>query len=217
MSSLSINRSALAVYNAIIESLIEKNLAYKAYETPQELDALRKSAEREKRSFIYRRRPLTDQQIHAYEAEGRKSVVRFATPVKDYHFDDAILGPNQGVTADQVQDFVIRKSDSMPTYHFAVVVDDAEMKVTHVLRGQEHTLNTVNHIALQAALGYPRPIFAHLPIIQNIDGSKMGKRDRDKKIRERTSAAVASRTQKKAAPEIAGASVACGLRVWKSG
>src|SRR5438067_6168509 len=72
----------------------------------------------------------------------------------------------------------------MPIYHFAVVVDDAEMKITHILRGQEHTKNTFNHIALQEALGYARPIYGHLPIIQNMDGSKMGKRDRDKKIRQ---------------------------------
>jgi glutamyl-tRNA synthetase len=104
-------------------------------------------------------------------------------PVKAYHFDDAVLGPDQGVGPSQVQDFVIRKSDGMPTYHFAVVIDDAEMGVTHVLRGQEHLLNTVNHIALQEALGYPRPTYAHLPVILNTDGSKMSKRDRDKKIR----------------------------------
>jgi glutamyl/glutaminyl-tRNA synthetase len=78
---------------------------------------------------------------------------------------------------------VIRKTDGMPTYHFAVVVDDAEMGITHILRGQEHLLNTVNHIALQEALAYPRPIYGHLPVILNTDGSKMGKRDRDKKIR----------------------------------
>jgi len=110
-------------------------------------------------------------------------VVRFKMPVKEYRFDDAVLGPGQGVAADQVQDFVIRKSDGMPTYHFAVVVDDAEMGITHILRGQEHTKNTFNHIALQEALDYPRPTYGHLPIIQNLDGSKMGKRDRDKKIR----------------------------------
>ena len=72
----------------------------------------------------------------------------------------------------------------MPTYHFAVVVDDAAMGITHVLRGQEHLLNTVNHIALMEALGYQRPIFAHLPVILKTDGSKMGKRDRDKAVRE---------------------------------
>src|SRR5205814_6465354 len=127
-----------------------------------------------------------DQQIRQFESERRPHVVRFATPVKDYHFDDAVLGPGQGVSATQVQDFVIRKSDGMPTYHFAVVVDDAEMGVTHVLRGQEHLLNTVNHVALQEALGYARPVYAHLPIILAGDsGAKLSKRARDQKIRQR--------------------------------
>jgi glutamyl-tRNA synthetase len=104
-------------------------------------------------------------------------------PVKEYSFRDVILDKDVTVGPDQVQDFVIRKSDGMPTYHFAVVVDDAEMGVTHILRGQEHLLNTINHIALQEALGYPRPTYGHLPIIMNPDGSKMSKRDRDKKVR----------------------------------
>jgi glutamyl/glutaminyl-tRNA synthetase len=176
----------LAVYNAIIDRLISQGLAYKAYETAEELDALRKKAEQTKRQYRYTRPQLTDEQIRQYEAEGRPHVVRFDMEVKDYKFDDAVLGPNQGVSANEVQDFVIRKSDGMPTYHFAVVVDDQEMNVTHILRGQEHLLNTVNHIALQEALGYRRPIYAHLPIILNMDGSKMGKRDRDKKIRQRS-------------------------------
>jgi len=188
-------------YDAIIDSLIAKNLAYKAYETPEELDAMRKAAEREKRSFLYRHRDISADQLRQYESEGRKHVVRFATPVKEYRFDDIILGPGQGVAADQVQDFVIRKSDGMPTYHFAVVVDDAEMGVTHVMRGQEHLLNTVNHIALQEALGYARPAFGHLPIIQNLDGSKMSKRDRDKKIRERVQLYI--KNTKKPTAEIA--------------
>ncbi len=173
----------LPIYNAIIDDLIKQGKAYKAYETSEELDAQRKLAEKEKRSFIYRRPTLTDEQVRQYESENRPHVVRFAMPIKDYKFDDVVLGPNQGVAAQQVQDFVIRKSDGMPTYHFAVVVDDAEMGITHVLRGQEHLLNTVNHIALQEALGYPRPAYGHLPIILNTDKSKMGKRDRDKKVR----------------------------------
>ena len=105
-------------------------------------------------------------------------------PVKEYRFGDVVLGKEIVLAPQQVQDFVIRKADGMPTYHFGVVVDDAEMKITHVLRGQEHTLNTFNHIALQEALGYARPIYAHLPVILNTDGSKMSKRDRDKKIRQ---------------------------------
>jgi glutamyl-tRNA synthetase len=160
-----------------------RGLAYKAYETAEELDSQRKQAERSKRQYRYRRPQWTSEQIAKFESEGRAHVVRFAMPVKDYRFDDAVLGANQGVGQGEVQDFVIRKSDGMPTYHFGVVVDDAESGVTHILRGQEHLLNTVNHIALQEALGYSRPVYAHLPVILNVDGSKMGKRDRDKKVR----------------------------------
>ncbi len=86
-------------------------------------------------------------------------------PVKEYRFHDLTLGKEVVQTPYEVQDFVIRKGDGMPTYHFGVVVDDAEMGVTHVLRGLEHLLNTVNHIALQEALGYPRPIYAHLSVM----------------------------------------------------
>jgi glutamyl/glutaminyl-tRNA synthetase len=171
------------IYNRIVEDLISRGLAYKAYEKPEELDAQRKIAERAKRPYIYRRPSLTAEQIQKLESEGRASVVRFAMPVKEYRFTDVVLGKEIVLAASQVQDFIIRKTDGMPTFHFAVVVDDAEMGITHILRGQEHLLNTVNHIALQEALGYPRPIYGHLPVILNTDGSKMSKRDRDKKIR----------------------------------
>src|SRR5690242_17768665 len=79
------------VYNAIIDSLIQRGLAYKAYDTPQELDALRREAEKQKRQFIYRRRELSDDQIRGLEAGGRPAVVRFAMPVKEYRFHDAVL------------------------------------------------------------------------------------------------------------------------------
>jgi glutamyl-tRNA synthetase len=173
----------LHVYNALIEQLIGRGMAYKAYETPGELDAQRKIAERAKRAYVYRRPTLSEEQIRNFEAEGRASVVRFAMPVREYRYRDVVLGKEIVLGASQVQDFVIRKTDGMPTYHFAVVVDDAEMGITHILRGQEHLLNTVNHIALQEALGYAPPTYGHLPVILNTDGSKMGKRDRDKKVR----------------------------------
>ena len=177
----------LDLYNHLIAGLIARNMAYKAYETPEELAALRAIAEKSKRNFIYKRPALTDEQTRRFESESRPHVVRFAMPIQDFRFDDAVLGASQGVAANQVQDFVIRKSDGMPTYHFAVVVDDADMGITHVLRGQEHLLNTVNHIALQEALGYNRPVYAHLPVILAQEtGEKLSKRDRDRKIRQRT-------------------------------
>ncbi|MCY2951308.1 MAG: glutamate--tRNA ligase [Planctomycetota bacterium] len=175
----------LDIYNAIIANLISRNLAYEAWETTQELTALRAQAEKQKRSFIYRRPQYTADQISGFKSENRTSVIRLAMPVKEYRFRDQVLAKEVVLPAEEAQDFVIRKADGMPTYHFAVVVDDAAMNVSHILRGQEHLKNTFNHLALQEALNYPRPTYAHLTTIQNLDGSKMGKRDRDKKIRQR--------------------------------
>ncbi len=144
---------------------------------------MRRQAEAQKRAFIYRRRPVSPQQAAAYEAEGREAVVRFVMEPREYRFRDLVLDKEIVMAPEEAQDFIIRKADGMPTYHFAVVVDDAFMGVTHVLRGQEHVKNTFYHVVLQDALGYARPVYGHLPIIMNLDGSKMGKRDRDKKIR----------------------------------
>ncbi len=107
-------------------------------------------------------------------------------PVKEYRFRDEVLGKEVVQSGYESQDFVIRKTDGMPTYHFGVVVDDAEMGVTHVLRGLEHLKNTFNHMALQEALGYARPIYAHLSVMLNPEnGEKLSKRDRDRRIRKR--------------------------------
>jgi glutamyl/glutaminyl-tRNA synthetase len=174
----------VAIYNQIIDNLIARGLAYKAYESNEEMDAMRKEAEKAKRQFVYRLGPVSAEIAARFEAQGRVPVVRFIMPVKEYRFTDEVLG-EIALPADEADHFVIRKSDGMPTYHFAVVVDDADMQITHVLRGQEHTKNTFRHIALQEALGYSRPAYAHLTTIQNPDGSKMGKRDRDKAVRQR--------------------------------
>jgi glutamyl-tRNA synthetase len=180
----------VAVYDKIIADLTARGLAYEAFDSPEELEAQRRAAETAKRSFTYRRRKLSDAEIARFRSENRPSVIRFAMPVKEYRFRDEVLDKQIVFPAEEAQDFVIRKADGMPTYHFAVVVDDAEMNVTHVLRGQEHLKNTFYHIALQEALGYPRPLYGHLPIIMNIDGSKMSKRDRDKAIRRAAKQAI---------------------------
>ncbi len=173
------------VYNKLFDDLIARGLAYEAWESREELANQRKQAEAAKRPFLYKRPSYTDEQLAQFKGEGREPVLRFKMDEsKDYYFEDAVLGPKQGVDRRQVQDFVIRKADGMPTYHFAVVVDDHAMGITHVLRGQEHLLNTCQHIALMDALGYDRPTFAHLPVILKTDGSKMGKRDRDKLIKQ---------------------------------
>jgi glutamyl-tRNA synthetase len=97
-------------------------------------------------------------------------------------FHDQVRGDVE-IDAGALDDFVIRKADGFPTYHLAVVVDDTLMGVTHVIRGDEHLNNTFRHLVLQEALGVPRPVYAHLSVITNPDGSKMSKRDKDKALR----------------------------------
>ncbi len=176
----------LGLYNKLIDGLIADGKAYEAWETTAELDNMREQAKRAKRPFLYRRPTYTADHLQKFKDEGRTPVVRFSMPVKEYRFHDLTLGKEVVQTPYEVQDFVIRKGDGMPTYHFGVVVDDADMGVTHVLRGLEHLLNTVNHIALQDALGYPRPIYAHLSVMLAPEtGEKLSKRDGDKRIRKR--------------------------------
>jgi len=116
---------------------------------------------------------------YAYEDGG---AIRFRMN-SDVAFDDAVYGHIE-VKARELEDFVIRKADGFPTFHLAVVVDDALMNVTHVIRGQEHLTNTTKHVALQDAFAYARPVFTHTPTILNPDGSKMSKRDKAKAARE---------------------------------
>jgi glutamyl-tRNA synthetase len=191
----------LAIYNKLIDQLIEQGKAYEAWESPAELDFMRQQAQRAKRPFIYRKPTYMPDLLKRFKDEGRTPVIRFAMPVKEYRFHDITLGKDVVQTQHEVQDFVIRKGDGMPTYHFGVVVDDAEMGITHVLRGLEHLLNTVNHIGLQEALGYPRPIYAHLSVMLNPEtGEKLSKRDRDRRIRKRVQEWM--RSTKKTADEV---------------
>ena len=175
----------LAIYDEQIARLIADGSAYRAFETPEELDEQRRIARERKETYRYDRasRDLDDAAITRYLEEGKPHVVRlYVADDTVIEVRDEILGELR-VTAADIDDFVIRKADGYPTYHFAVVVDDELMGVTHVLRAQEHLNNTPKHVALQRALGYRTPVYAHIPIISNADGSKMSKRDKDKALR----------------------------------
>ncbi|MFQ5491389.1 MAG: glutamate--tRNA ligase [Phycisphaerae bacterium] len=167
----------LDVYRRHCDDLIERGLAYYALETPDELNARRESARAQKKVYRYQRPdplPTPDQAAAARDA-GKPITVRFMVPDEELTITDQILGDVR-LAGTELEDFVIQKSDGWPTYHFACVVDDALMKINLVLRGQEHLINTPKHVALQRALGFDTPRYAHLPIICNMDGSKMSKR-----------------------------------------
>lgn len=174
----------LALYNREIERLMREEKAYAAFDTPEELDAKRKAAVARKEAYRYDRAALKipKQERDARVKAGEPHVVRFLCPDDEVLVIDEVLGEVR-VQAGEVDDFVIRKADGFPTYHFAVVVDDELMGVTHVLRGQEHLYNTPKHVALQKALGYRTPKYAHMPLIFNMEGAKMSKRERDQAAR----------------------------------
>lgn len=175
----------LETYQEHVRRLLDGGQAYYAMETAEELQAMREEARKtQQRGFRYPRPKHFPSESDAQKArdEGRPVVVRFKMPERDFVVSDQILGSVE-IGAAELSDFVIVKADGWPTYHFAVVIDDAAMQITHVLRGQEHLMNTPNHMALQEAFGYPVPAYAHLPIIFNMDGSKMSKREKDKVVR----------------------------------
>ena len=175
----------LDIYRKYCDQLLASGRAYECFKTPAQLTAERDAAKAEKRDYRYDGSDMiaaTKQQKEAWKAEGKPSVIRFRTSGDDVVVNDQVLG-DVVVKAEQLEDFVIFKGDGFPTYHFAVVVDDALMGVTHVIRAQEHLSNTPKHVALQDALGIKRPAYAHLPLIFNSDGSKMSKRDKAKAAR----------------------------------
>ena len=180
----------LDLYNSYVDQLLSEGKAYQAWETREELGAMRREAEGAKRTFLYRQREYTAEQLEQYREEGRKPTIRLKAPDHDVTVHDAILG-DVTVKSDELDDIVIRKADGYPTYHFAVVVDDHHMKIDLILRGQEHLKNTHKHVGIYEALGWEPVQAGHLPIIFSPRGSKMSKRDKAKTARQ------AARTQSK--------------------
>ncbi len=178
----------IEIYDAALKKLIDSGMAYPCFDTPEELAEMRKNAEALKETFVYRQHPEYEHDAAMARAAREEHVLRFKMPPKPVTVRDEILG--EVVFAyEELDDLVIRKRDGFPTYHFAVIVDDEAMGVTHVIRGQEHLNNTPRHVALIEAMGYRVPAFAHLPLIFNPDGSKMSKRDKDKAVRSAVKAA----------------------------
>ncbi|MEK6719886.1 MAG: glutamate--tRNA ligase [Chloroflexota bacterium] len=165
-------------YAEAADRLRAANQAYPCYCTPDELDAERKRLEAARLPPRYSGRcaALTPEDRAAFESEGRRPVLRFRIPDGPVAFDDLVRGRVEIDGSALGGDLVIARADGTPLYHFTVVVDDADMAITHVIRGEDHLSNTPKHILLLRALGYDEPRFAHLPLILNPDRSKMSKR-----------------------------------------
>jgi nondiscriminating glutamyl-tRNA synthetase len=168
----------LPSYEAAALRLLAGDLAYLCYCTPEELDADRKAQEAAKQPprYVGRCANFTPEERRAREAEGRRGALRFRVGEGVVRFDDIVRGHVEFDVSNLGGDFVIVRADGTPLYHFTVVVDDAAMEITDVIRGEDHLSNTPKHILLFRALGYDVPRFAHLPLILNADRSKMSKR-----------------------------------------
>ena len=168
----------LDLYKKEVQRLLDEGKAYYCYCSAEELEKSRKAQLDAGKTPIYDEhcRHLTEEEKAKYEAEGRKPVVRLKVR-KDgvFAFDDMVRGHVEFQAAG-VGDFIIMKSDGIPVYNFAVVIDDAFMEVTHVIRAEEHLSNTPRQLAIYEALGYKPPKFSHISLILGEDHKKMSKR-----------------------------------------
>ncbi len=168
----------LKLYEEAAQKLLDLDRAYYCFCTPEELDEIRATAIAEKRDPKYdgRCRHLSEADRQELINQGKKPVLRFkanddgSTQVKD------LIRGDVNFDHSQIDDFVIVKSDGMATYNFAVVVDDASMQISHVIRGEDHLSNTPKQIQLYEALGYKVPQFAHIPMILGTDRARLSKR-----------------------------------------
>ena len=159
-------------YNQVIDEMIEQGLAYRCYCTKDRLEELRHTQEQNKEKPRYDRHCLHD---HSHSPD-EPHVVRFKNPTEgSVVFDDAVRGRIE-ISNSELDDLIIRRTDGSPTYNFCVVVDDWDMGITHVVRGEDHINNTPRQINILKAIGAPIPTYAHVSMINGDDGQKLSKR-----------------------------------------
>ena len=175
----------LDLYGQHIQTLLDQGLAYRAYDTPAELDAMRESqkARNEAPRYNNKHRNLTPEQEAAFQTEGRQAVIRFKIDDnREIIWNDLVRGSVSWKGRDLGGDMVIARAASpteigQPLYNFVVVVDDIDMGISQVIRGEDHIGNTPKQILLYEALGATMPQFGHTPLILNPQGAKLSKRD----------------------------------------
>ena len=165
------------IYDRYVVQLLESGNAYHCYCTPEELEDIRTQARADKqtRSYDGRCRHLSSDVMDRFIAEGRKPTVRIKMPDMPIRVDDLILG-SRNIDPATLEDEVIVRSNGMPNYNLTSIIDDAELQITHVIRGTEHLNNTPKQIAIANALGLEVPQFAHIPLVLDSSGRKMSKR-----------------------------------------
>ena len=169
----------IELYKQHTARLIEAGTAYKCFCSKEELDRRRQQAAKKKREYKYRDQRtclnLKPADARALEAKGQSAVVRFMLPEGQTVFVDEVFGEIR-VNHSQLDDFILLRSDGFPTYHLAVVADDHEMGISHIIRGDDHLSNTPKHVLLYQAFGWSCPVFAHVPLILGPDKQRLSKR-----------------------------------------
>ncbi|MEK7453204.1 MAG: glutamate--tRNA ligase [Patescibacteria group bacterium] len=167
-----------AIYKKYIKELLEQGRAYHCFCSTEELDSHRQSMLISGKSTIYSGKcsGIGPKEVKDRISKGEKSIIRFRSPLKKIIFEDIIKGSIEFET-DLIGDIVIAKNEDTPLYNFAVVVDDHEMGVTHLIRGEDHLSNTPKQIIMQEALGFKKQIYAHLPLVLGSDKRKLSKRE----------------------------------------
>jgi glutamyl-tRNA synthetase len=165
------------LYRDRAQQLVESGHAYYCYCAPDVLQAKRAAAEAAGGAWIYDRTccALSADEIAVREAAGAPRAIRFKVPTGRTGFDDLVHGPIE-FPNEVIEDFVILRSDTQPTYHLSVVVDDIDMQITHVVRGDDHISNTPKQVLLYAAFATPAPAFGHVPLIMGPDKKRLSKR-----------------------------------------
>ncbi|MCK4291873.1 MAG: glutamate--tRNA ligase [Planctomycetes bacterium] len=174
------------IYDKYVKQLLDEKKAYYCFDTPEELEAQRRQAEADKGGFLYARPAEfpTDRDAEQARAQGKPVTVRFAVPQGELLVVQDVVRGEITFAPGEIGDFIIQKSDGFPTYNFACVVDDYSMKITHVIRGQEHLNNTPGQQALWRALGFGElPKYAHMSVTVSDSGGKLSKRERPKTLR----------------------------------
>ena len=167
------------IYQQYYNQLLERGIAYKCYCTEEELEAEREAelARGEMPRYSGKCRNLSKEEQERLTAEGREPSIRFKVPSgKVYTFNDLVKN-EVSFESDGVGDFVIIKKDGIPTYNFAVVIDDHLMEISHVLRGDDHISNTPRQLMIYEAFDWEPPIFGHMTLIVNESRKKLSKRD----------------------------------------
>ena len=164
-------------HQSVVNSMIENGTAYRCFLTKEELDSLREKSEQNKEVFRVPKtyRDYTESQQQDLVDQGKSFTVRLKIPDGVTEFDDLVYG-NIKVNNSDLDDFIIARSDGTPTYNFVVTIDDSDMNITHVIRGDDHLANTPKQILVYKALGLNVPTFAHLPMILGSDKKRLSKR-----------------------------------------